>query len=186
MLIPVIICLLLVFIYFSEFNTFRVNGYNVKNYDSVKLLEEINTRIKKLQEFMLKKYSVNRYVNGYNMYERTVQLIENYNHENIHEISPFNLLGNTSFTQYKKKMVFCLRDKNGKLHDINTVMFVVLHEITHLMNDRWGHETYFWGLFHIILIDSVQCGIYNPINYNVNPQSYCGIKITENPYYISI
>lgn len=80
-------------------------------------------------------------------------------------------------------MVFCLRHKNGKLHDINTIMFVVLHEITHMLNDRWGHEVYFWQLFRVVLTDAVECGIYVPIDYSIAPQKYCGMTITQNPYF---
>lgn len=183
MYIILLLLLLLVFFYYSEFYTYNIAGFNVKDSSSAELLKVIHTNIVKLQNYMREKYTKSNYVSGYNMYARTRQFIENYKPDNIYEISPYNLMGNTSFTQYKKKMVFCLRDKSNKLHDINTVMFVVLHELTHLMNDRWGHESYFWGLFHIVLRDAVSAGVYKAVDYEDKPQNYCGMSITQNPYF---
>lgn len=181
----ILIIIVLLFIYFSEFNTFRKDGFNVKQKDSVQILTEVDKRVVKLKKYLDKKYGCKscHIISKFNMAERSKQLEENYDTNNIYEISPNNLMGNTSFTQQKKKMVFCLRNKSGELHDINTIMFVVLHEITHMMNDRWGHEQYFWELFQVILVDSVDCGIYTPIDYSKYPQQYCGIMITQNPYF---
>src|SRR5690242_13768680 len=75
------------------------------------------------------------------MQERVKQLFERYNKDAIYEISPLNKANLTSYTENKgEQLVLCLREKmpkNGEnqLHDINTMMFVVCHELTHIMND---------------------------------------------------
>ena len=80
-----------------------------------------------------------------------------------------------------------MRKKEGKnkLHDINTMMFVVIHELAHIMNNRWGHtkSSNFWELFKFMLINGIEIGIYEPINYAIDPIVYCGLEITYNPIY---
>lgn len=121
--------------------------------------------------------------------ERVQQLIHNYDAKDIHEISPLNKDGSTSYTENKKTLILCLRrkkaDENGDhpLHDINTMMFVVLHELTHMMNDEWGHPYEFWVLFKFVLENAVEAGVYTPVDYKRNPLVYCGMDITYNPLF---
>ena len=124
--------------------------------------------------------------------ERVVQLKSRYKVDRISEISPLNPSGSTSYTENKgEKLVLCLRNKEPNLqgeyefHDINLIMFVVLHELTHVMNDRWGHKMQFWQLFKFVLQNAVECDIYKPIDYRKDPARYCGMDITYNPYYDS-
>lgn len=124
--------------------------------------------------------------------ERVVQLKSRYKVDRISEISPLNPSGSTSYTENKgEKLVLCLRNKEPNVqgeyefHDINLIMFVVLHELTHVMNDRWGHKMQFWQLFKFVLQNAVECGIYKPVDYRRNPERYCGMDITYNPYYDS-
>jgi hypothetical protein len=122
--------------------------------------------------------------------KRVVQLKSNYQVNNISEISPLNPSGSTSYTENKgEKLVLCLRNKNPnaegihEFHDMNLIMFVVLHEMTHIMNDRWGHKMQFWALFKFVLQNAAECGIYTPIDYRKKPENYCGMDITYNPFY---
>lgn len=122
--------------------------------------------------------------------ERVFQLKDNYQVDNIYEISPLNPSGSTSYTENKgEKLVLCLRNKEpdagGKyeLHDINTLMFVVLHELTHMMNDRWGHKLQYWKLFKFVLKNAEESGVYAPVDYRKENIRYCGMNITYNPYF---
>ena len=184
----ILVVLFLLFLIFSEWNTRRVNFVNVHNFygaESAPVLLEIDRRLKILQKHMNAKYPTSTPESEYfDMPERVRQFQRNYNSSNLYEISPNNLLRNTSFTEGKgSKIVMCIRNPEGQLHDMNTIMFVALHEITHVMNDRWGHERYFWKLFQVVLHDAVECGIYQPQNYEKQAKSYCGIQITQNPLY---
>jgi predicted metal-dependent hydrolase len=60
-------------------------------------------------------------------------------------------------------------------------MFVVLHEIAHLMTTTVGHTPEFWANFRRILKDAVAAGIYQETNYARNPVRYCGMTITDTP-----
>lgn len=90
----------------------------------------------------------------------------------------------TSYSENKgETIVVCLRDKRHPypLADENTVMFVLLHEMAHLMTTSVGHTPEFWANFKRILHDAVQCGIYTPVNYARQPTAYCGMTITDTP-----
>ena len=92
----------------------------------------------------------------------------------------------TSYSENKgQRIVVCLRDKTKKpdypLVDMNTIMFVMLHEMSHLMTETIGHTPEFWGNFKRILHDAVKAGIYTPVNYAHQPVAYCGMTITDSP-----
>ncbi len=123
--------------------------------------------------------------------ERISQLIYNYDSDRIYEISPLNKSGVTSYSENKRTLILCLRQKiptdSGKypLHDVNTMMFVVLHELTHMMNDKWGHDenTNFWQLFKVMLSNAAEINIYTPVDYSKHPIVYCGLKLAYNPLF---
>jgi hypothetical protein len=92
----------------------------------------------------------------------------------------------TSYSENKgQKIVVCLRDKTRApdypLVDENTVMFVILHEMSHLMTETIGHTPEFWNNFKRMLHDAVGLGIYRSVNYAQTPTAYCGMKITDTP-----
>ena len=93
----------------------------------------------------------------------------------------------TSYSENKgEKLILCLRDKEDPpsypLIEINTIMFVVLHELSHLMTESTGHTAEFWANFKRVLHDAVRLGIYEQKNYSRNPVDYCGMEITDSPY----
>ena len=92
----------------------------------------------------------------------------------------------TSYSENKgQKIVVCLRDKTKApeypLIEENTVMFVMLHEMAHLMTETIGHTQEFWANFKRILHDAVKLNIYTPVNYAQRPTPYCGMTITDSP-----
>lgn len=92
----------------------------------------------------------------------------------------------TSYSENKgQKVVVCLRDKTQSpeypVIDVNTIMFVMLHEMSHLMTETIGHTQEFWTNFRRILQDAVKLGIYQPVNYAQRPTPYCGMTITDSP-----
>jgi hypothetical protein len=90
----------------------------------------------------------------------------------------------TSYSENKGELiVVCLRDKRPPYVFVeeNTVMFVILHELAHLMTTTIGHTPEFWTNFRIILHDAITAGIYTPVNYSKEPTAYCGMTITDSP-----
>ena len=87
-----------------------------------------------------------------------------------------------------EKLAFCLSSSPEnplKLIDPNTLMFVALHELTHIGTKEIGHTSQYWKNFKFILENAVIQGIYDPVDYKKDPQNYCGMTITDNPYYDS-
>jgi predicted metal-dependent hydrolase len=112
---------------------------------------------------------------------RVKVLIDRFNPEKMVENDLYS--DTTSYSENKgEKIVVCLRDKTTKeLVDINTIMFVILHEMAHLMTTTVGHTPEFWTNFRRILQDSVGVGIYTAVNYSRSPTLYCGMTITDSP-----
>jgi hypothetical protein len=87
----------------------------------------------------------------------------------------------TSYTINKgEKLVFCIRSKIiENIHDMNTLMYVVLHETSHIACPEYGHTPLFKEIFKFLLQQGSEIGIYEPIDYRINPQNYCGMTINE-------
>jgi len=115
---------------------------------------------------------------------RVKKLIKNFNPKKISETLPTSEL--TAYSENKgEKIAFCLnKSKTGTtLIDINTLMFVALHELTHVLTTSIGHKDEFWANFKYVLQHAKTAGIYEPIDYKKEPQQYCGMTITDNPFY---
>ena len=46
-----------------------------------------------------------------------------------------------------------------------------------------GHEPEFWKNFKFLLELAKEANIHQPYDYKKNPIEYCGMMITDNPYY---
>jgi hypothetical protein len=91
----------------------------------------------------------------------------------------------TSYSENKgEKIVVCLRDKTSPPYPLieeNTVMFVLIHEMAHLMTASIGHTPEFWTNMRKLLHDCIQLGVYQSVNYAKNPVKYCGMIISDSP-----
>lgn len=109
------------------------------------------------------------------------RLVKNYNPNVLSENTPDSKF--TSYSENKgQKIVFCMREKsNNKLVDLNTMMFVGLHELSHLMTRTVGHDDEFWSNFKIILRIAIRLGIYKCQDFEKESKAYCGTRITDSP-----
>ena len=55
--------------------------------------------------------------------------------------------------------------------------------MSHIASVSIGHTDEFWNNFKFLIVESKNINIYNPIDYKNQPQKYCGMMITDNPYY---
>lgn len=120
------------------------------------------------------------------IYKRSMEfLLDRFNFDNLYELSSYNLSNDTAYTLYKKYIYICLNNKvyPNNIYNINTVLFVLLHELAHLSNNSWDHPDEFWKLFKFYLYEAACCGIYIPINYKIKPEQYCNTCIRYNPLY---
>ena len=89
----------------------------------------------------------------------------------------------TAFTINKgQKLSVCLRPKKStesSIYDMNTLLYVSIHELAHIMSVTIGHNAEFYQNFRFLLQEAVQEGLYQPVDYMANPVNYCGIIIQE-------
>ena len=139
------------------------------------LLANVTQKLKDLVIYCAKNYPDN---------EKVQRMVQKFNPTKISETLPTSEY--TAYSENKgEKLAFCLnKEKNGsKLIDINTLTFVAIHELAHIMTVSEGHKQEFWQNFKFLLEQAKASNIYDPINYKKNPESYCGMDITDNPYY---
>ena len=96
--------------------------------------------------------------------EKVQRLVQKFNPTKISETLP-----TSEYTAYSE-------NKGEKL------AFAV-HELAHIMTTSEGHLQEFWKNFKFLLEQAKAAGIYNPVDYKKNPEPYCGMDITDNPYY---
>jgi hypothetical protein len=110
-------------------------------------------------------------------------LCENYNPTVIGEHIPWSLNYTSYVSEKGKKIRFCLRKPGNRLefHDMNTLRFVALHELAHLMTKSYGHEPDFWAAFRFLLLEADSIGEIKLVDYGRQHEPYCGITIQSNP-----
>lgn len=165
-------------------NTYIIRRGNLKDIDylqeSADTLAKINKNILNLIDHLSIKYA--NKTTPY--YHNIIKLREHYNHAILSEAALDKRY--TTYTINKQDMHICLRtrDTNEDLYDINTLMYVILHELAHLcnydLNDEpiIGHGDEFRHLFKFLVQESMDIGIYIYIDYTKNPKEYCGIIIS--------
>jgi predicted metal-dependent hydrolase len=135
------------------------------------LLAKINRRLILLVEHM--ETHLDEFVK-----EDVDRLVANFNPDNISEGT--DKANYTSYSINKgEKIIFCLRSRDEKesIIDINTLMYVAVHELGHLMTAEIGHTPSFWSNFKILLEEAVDLGLYTATDYKAQPVKYCGMKI---------
>jgi hypothetical protein len=95
-----------------------------------------------------------------NDYNHTGHMSSLNNRDLLSEISLYR--GNKSYTINKEKVFLCLKDSNGEYYNTNTLVYVLLHEISHVICNEIGHTELFHEIFTEILDKAHGLGIYNP------------------------
>jgi predicted metal-dependent hydrolase len=153
------------------------NEYLVRNLDdkedAANTLAKIRIKLESLCKIMKEKFPDD---------ESVIRMNERFNPDNITEAGKNNQY--TSYSVNKgEKIVFCIRQKDEKesLVDENTMTFVAIHELSHIMTKSVGHNDEFWSNFKRLLEVAVDNGIYIKENYTESPKEYCGIKVSDSP-----
>ena len=156
------------------------NKYCVRERDQLNsaadLLAKTTENCKKLVEYVYEKHSED---------DRAQRLKRGFNPKQIMETLPTSEY--TAYSENKgEKVAFCLNKKkenNSDLIDEHTLMFVAIHELSHICTKTVGHQPDFWENFKFLLENAKEAGIHEPVDYKQKPQEYCSMKIHDNPYY---
>ena len=186
----IVLCFILYcfYVYYDSIESFDLkciistvdgNKYCVREREKLQeasdLLAVVTSKCKKLVQYVGQKYPDN---------EDVIRLVKGFRPNKIMETLPTS--DYTAYSENKgEKIAFCLNTtKDGnKLIDVNTLTFVALHELSHIMTESIGHKQDFWQNFKFLLSNAKEANIYQPVDYKNNPQQYCGMTINDNPYY---
>ena len=152
--------------------------YNDRNKDnSANKLSELIKRM-----FELKNYLINN-INNFPEYKEYIILLrDNFDEKktSIYENAPDSDL--TSYSVNKgEELAFCLKSKKtGKLHDINLLMYVGMHEMSHIACPEVGHGDLFKKIFHFIALQAVNINLYEKEDYDQYPVEYCGMTLSSS------
>lgn len=139
------------------------------------MLATIRDKLTKICEYCKEKYPDNESVKRMN---------KKFNPNNFSETGK-----NSKYTSYSvnkgEKIVLCMRSRDGKdkLIDENTLTFVSIHELAHIMTKSVGHTEEFWKNFKFLLETAIKMNLYQKEDYSLNPKPYCGITVSDSPLY---
>jgi hypothetical protein len=141
------------------------------------LLAKTTENCKKLVEYVQNKYPENPMVQ---------RLANGFNPKKVVETLPTSEY--TAYSENKgEKIAFCLNpEKKGNVNNLideHTLMFVAIHELSHVGTKSIGHKTEFWENFKFLLENAKEAGIHEPVDYKKKPVEYCSMKIKDNPYF---
>lgn len=143
--------------------------------EAIEIMAKLHTNMLKFVKDLKKKYPDD---------DRIKRLYHGFNRVEIEE-SP-DEKDTTSYTINKGDlMALCLRkQQDGRpFHDENTLLFVIIHEMSHIASISEGHNQEFIDNFRFLLHEATLLGYYTPVNYRNSPITYCGLKVTNNPYF---
>jgi len=157
------------------------NNYYVRNDDNkdeaVKILSELRENLKKLINFIEENSANDK---EYYIYKDNINSIKNKIDEVIIKETP----SNSSYTSYSvnkgEELYLCIRSKKtNKIHDINDLLYVAIHEIAHIGCPEIGHTDLFFKINLYLLKKAIEFNLYKYDDYNNKPREYCGINLNN-------
>lgn len=185
-LLGLIIIFVYIFIYFNKNDLIYVESntgvsYLVQKSDNKQEKANILDKLMK-NLFLLKNHLINNIDKYPEISEYIKQLQRNFNEKRtvIYETDPKTKL--TSYSVNKgEELSFCLTSKKtNKLHDINLLMYVALHELSHIACPEIGHGELFKKIFKIFVQIASELNIYDKVDYNQYPVEYCGMHLNSS------
>jgi len=180
----ILVILLVVFIAFWLFktnqydtykvskDTFMIEKYSPSKEESLQALVVVRRKLDSLVEHLVQTYPEDPFVK---------RLKTRFKDTVLREANPDGDPSQTSYTINKgDAMVICLRTKDGRMVDINTLSYVAIHELAHIYSSSYHHNAEFWRNMKFLINEATKIRLYKKVNYNKNPQQYCGIVIASN------
>ena len=177
-----IIIIIILFTFNIKDNTKYVEAFNGKYYkirirDNKEENQKYSNFIAKLDDncrFIIDEMVKNSIPNK----EISLRLYNRFKNKEIRE-TPSND-SSAAYTINKGHIWICC-EKDGKMNDFNDSMFVLLHELAHIMSNNYGHGKEFQVNFSAIVKYAVKLDKYKPVKYEENNTTFCGVNITTGP-----
>jgi predicted metal-dependent hydrolase len=121
-------------------------------------------------------------INSFPEYKQYIQQL----HDRIKNVQVLESSEDSVYTSYSvnkgEQIVFCLRSRKirNQLHKLNLLMYVVLHEMSHVACPEFGHTQLFKHIFAFITQIGIYLNLYTKIDFATDPTEYCGMVITDS------
>jgi WLM domain len=146
--------------------------------EAANLMARIRIKLTKLCDALEKKYPDKTQVK---------QMVRNFRSDPSRFIEATPDEEHTSSTINKGESIhMCLRQRDGPdegLVNENVMMFVALHEMSHICTESVGHGQDFWNNFGWLIKEAEGLQLYQYTDFSAHPVSYCGVYITDSPRY---
>lgn len=185
-LISMILIIIYIFLFVNRNNViyveassgakFLVHKDNKKK-EKADLLSKLVESMYKLRNHLIKN------INDFPEYaEYWRQLDRNFteNRTVIYETDPDSDLTSYSVNKGEELSVCLISKKTGNLHDINLLMYVLIHEMAHFACPEIGHGDLFKKIFRKMTQEAIKLGIYVKVDYAENPVEYCGMILSSS------
>ena len=159
--------------------TFNNSEYMVHRYDDHSIMEKIAKTIHYLHrdiDKLLLHLKVNEF--PHKIFE-IKRLFKRYK-RHITDLPP-NETKHVAYNVHKGRVIGLCIYKDYKFQDYNTIMFVLLHELAHVMTKEYKHNKQFWDNFKFLIKQAIKLNIYTYQDFNKNPKKYCKMNIKYTP-----
>ena len=162
-------------------NMQEVDGYKVRDPTDTESLR----RLKRLSEITIQLQNILRKNIKYATHPGCKKLLERFECPDgvcrIQEKSyEFDHLA--AYSVDKGKLIGICTKHEGEYVDENTMIFVYLHELSHIMSEQYAHDDAFWNNFAYLLEIAISHNLYVYQPFHMNNVNYCGENIEFTPY----
>lgn len=167
-----------IYVEFFNFKTKKNKKYLVRDVDDKKDAIKTLLTIEEALKSLIEKILSNENIKHHQMYRYMLNIQDKIDSVEIQESSSDSI--HTSYSINKgETLVFCLRSKKtGKIHDLNDLLYVAIHELAHIGCPEVGHTDLFYEINKFLINQAIQYNIYKYIDYNLNSREYCGMELT--------
>jgi hypothetical protein len=183
----ILLFIIIIYFYFNKTNVVYVTNehsnnkktYLVRNVPDKQLavltLSKMEENLKLLITRLVSDPSV---ISNKEMYEYITTINDKIDSVEIQESTADSM--HTSYSLNKGELlVFCIRSKETfKIHDMNELMYVAIHEIAHIGCPEVGHTDLFFKINTYLINKAIEYGIYKYVNYSLNNKEYCGMTLS--------
>jgi hypothetical protein len=155
------------------FNDFYVNNKSqIQKQRAVEILQKLKTKcssfIHKLHSDKHDRLIVNNVNRLISQWSGELRELDMYTRTDV-------LKGNTLAynTNKGESISICLFDNDNVPNEMNEIFYVILHELAHVMTNKYEHNTEFDECFKYLVDKAVSYKMYEKIDYAVYPTNFC-------------
>jgi len=93
----------------------------------------------------------------------------------MNEISLYR--GDKSYTLNKERVHLCIKDENNEYYHNSMLIYVLAHELSHVLCESIGHTDEFNRIFRELLEELVDAGIHDPSYRLIDDYCHSGDKL---------